>query len=47
MKVLGDGELTRALTVKAHAFSAVARAKIEGAGGSAEILKVEPDKARR
>ena len=47
VKVLGDGELTRALTVKAHAFSAVARAKIEGAGGSAEILQVEPDKARR
>ena len=32
--VLGRGELTRALTVKAHRFSASARAKIEAAGGT-------------
>jgi large subunit ribosomal protein L15 len=38
IKILGDGELTRALTVRAHAFSASARAKIEAAGGSVEQL---------
>jgi large subunit ribosomal protein L15 len=38
VKILGDGELTRALTVSAHAFSAGAREKIEAAGGSATVL---------
>jgi large subunit ribosomal protein L15 len=38
VKVLAEGDLDRALTVKAHAFSASARAKIEGAGGSAEVI---------
>jgi large subunit ribosomal protein L15 len=38
VKVLGDGALDRALHVKAHAFSATARAKIEAAGGSCEVL---------
>lgn len=38
VKVLGHGELDRALTVRAHAVSASARAKIEQAGGSVEIL---------
>jgi large subunit ribosomal protein L15 len=38
VKILGDGELDRALTVKAHAFSRSAREKIEKAGGAvAEI----------
>ena len=37
IKVLGHGELTKALTVKAHAFSKEAKAKIEAAGGTAEI----------
>jgi large subunit ribosomal protein L15 len=36
VKVLGDGEIDRALTVKAHKFSAAARAKIEAAGGTIE-----------
>jgi ribosomal protein L15 len=36
--VLGRGELTQPLTVRAHRFSAAARAKIEAAGGSAESL---------
>jgi len=36
VKVLGDGEIDRALTVKAHKFSASARAKIEAAGGTIE-----------
>ena len=38
VKVLADGELTTALTVKAHKFSAAARAKIEAAGGKCEVL---------
>ena len=38
-KVLGGGELKQALTVKAHKFSESAKAKIEAAGGRAEILK--------
>jgi large subunit ribosomal protein L15 len=36
VKVLGDGEITKALTVRAHRFSAVAKGKIEAAGGSVE-----------
>jgi large subunit ribosomal protein L15 len=36
--ILGRGELDRPLTVKAHRFSASAREKILGAGGSAEVL---------
>ena len=36
--ILGEGELDRALTVKAHRFSASARQKIEAAGGTAELL---------
>jgi large subunit ribosomal protein L15 len=38
IKILGDGELSRALTVRAHKFSESARAKIEAAGGSIEEL---------
>ncbi len=38
VKVLGRGELTRALTVRAHAFSASAEAAITGAGGTVEVL---------
>lgn len=38
IKILGDGELTKALTVKAHKFSKSAAAKIEAAGGKAEVL---------
>jgi large subunit ribosomal protein L15 len=40
VKVLGDGELGRRVTVRAHAFSRSARAKIEDAGGTAEIIEV-------
>ena len=36
--ILGDGELTSAFTVKAHRFSQSAKAKIEAAGGTIEIL---------
>jgi len=38
VKILGDGELTKALTVKAHKFSKSAVAKIEAAGGKAEVI---------
>jgi large subunit ribosomal protein L15 len=39
VKILGDGEITRKITVRAHKVSASARAKIEAAGGSVEILE--------
>ena len=38
IKVLGQGELKRRLTVSAHSFSASARAKIEAAGGACEVI---------
>jgi len=38
VKILGDGALQHALTVKAHAFSEGAKAKIEQSGGRAEVL---------
>ena len=38
VKVLGGGELTSALNVSAHAFSASAKTKLEAAGGSATTL---------
>lgn len=37
-KILGDGELTKSLTVKAHKFSKSAVQKIEAAGGKIEVL---------
>ena len=39
VKILGDGDLKVALTVRAHAFSKSAQEKISGAGGKAEILQ--------
>jgi len=39
VKILGDGEVDRALTVKAHSFSRKAKEKIEGIGGRAEIIE--------
>jgi large subunit ribosomal protein L15 len=38
VKILGTGDITSALTVKAHAFSASAKAKIEAAGGKCEVI---------
>lgn len=38
IKILGNGELTKKLTVKATAFSATAKEKIEKAGGEAEVV---------
>jgi large subunit ribosomal protein L15 len=39
VKVLGDGELTKKLTVVVDAFSASAKTKIEGKGGKCELVK--------
>lgn len=41
VKVLGEGDLSKKLTVSVHAVSATARTKIEGAGGSVEIQPLE------
>ncbi len=41
LKILGTGELTRKISVKAHQFSEAAKAKIEAAGGSVEVIPVK------
>ena len=38
VKILGNGEITKKLTVKANAFSAAAKEKIEAIGGTAEVI---------
>jgi large subunit ribosomal protein L15 len=38
LKILGTGELTKAITVKAHVFSKAALDKIQAAGGTAEVI---------
>ena len=38
LRILGEGEVEKKLTVRAHHFSASAKAKIEAAGGSVEVL---------
>jgi large subunit ribosomal protein L15 len=38
VKILGDGQVGKALTVSAHKFSAGAQAKIEAAGGRCEVI---------
>jgi len=38
VKILGDGTLTKNLTVKAHRFTETAKSKVEAAGGSVEVL---------
>ncbi len=46
VKILGNGEINRAVTVSAHAFSQSARQKIEKAGGRVEVIgKEKTDKA--
>lgn len=44
IKVLGGGELSKAVTVRAHAISAAARQKIEAAGGTVELISERPGK---
>ena len=39
VKILSDGEISKKLAVKAHGFSAAAKAKIEAKGGSCEVVK--------
>ena len=38
LKILGNGDITKKLTVKANAFSESAKQKIEAAGGKAEVI---------
>ncbi|MBL7956804.1 MAG: 50S ribosomal protein L15 [Flavobacteriales bacterium] len=45
LKVLGRGEVTGALQVSAHAFSATAKAAIESKGGKAEVIAIVAPKA--
>ena len=40
IKILADGALSKALTVKAHGFSAKAKEKIEGLGGKTEVIAI-------
>ena len=44
LKILGDGDLTKAITVRAHKVSAQAREKIEKAGGKIELITATPRK---
>ena len=39
VKILGSGDIQKALTIKAHAFSASAKTKIEAAGGQAVLIE--------
>jgi large subunit ribosomal protein L15 len=43
VKILGQGELSKKLTVSAHAFSKSAREKIEAAGGSCTVVEADGD----
>ncbi len=47
LKILGEGEITKKLTVTAHRFSASARSKIEAAGGTVKELDPAPPKPVR
>jgi hypothetical protein len=50
IKILGDGEVSAAITVRAHRVSSAARAKIESAGGTVEELTprpAQPEKKRK
>jgi large subunit ribosomal protein L15 len=47
VKVLGDGEISKKLTVRVHAISASAREKIEAAGGTVELLREKKVKKAR
>ena len=47
VKVLGNGDISKKVTVRAHAFSESARTKIEGAGGTAEIISLAPEPRKK
>jgi large subunit ribosomal protein L15 len=40
--VLGTGDISKKVTVRAHAFSDTAKTKIEGAGGTVEVISLAP-----
>ena len=46
VKVLAEGDVTKKLTVRAHKFSAAAKAKLEAAGGVAEVIETSKPKAQ-
>jgi large subunit ribosomal protein L15 len=46
VKILGDGEVTKKLTVTAHAFSASAKKKIEAKGGTCEVIAKKIEAAK-
>ncbi|HYY44860.1 MAG TPA: 50S ribosomal protein L15 [Actinomycetota bacterium] len=46
IKVLGNGDIARAVRVRAHAFSESAKQKIEAAGGSVEVISPEPSSGK-
>src|SRR5438552_9823312 len=47
VKILGNGEITKKLTVRVHAISTTAREKIEKAGGTVDLLKQPKQKKHR
>jgi large subunit ribosomal protein L15 len=47
VKVLAKGELSKPLTVHAHAFSKAARERIEAAGGTCQVIDGSQDRPRR
>jgi large subunit ribosomal protein L15 len=47
IKILGDGEVSKKLTVTAHAFSASARTKIEAKGGTCTLIDLKAEKTER
>ncbi len=47
IKVLGNGEISRAITIRAHAASEAAKSKIQAAGGSIEIIDDFADRKSR
>jgi large subunit ribosomal protein L15 len=47
VKLLGNGELKKKLTVRVHAISATAREKVEAAGGTVELLREAKTKKRK
>jgi large subunit ribosomal protein L15 len=47
VKILARGEISKKLTVRAHAFSAAAKAKIEAAGGTVEWIDGEPEPPKK
>lgn len=47
IKILGSGDIGRAVTVRAHAISDSARSKLEGAGGTVELIEIPTRKKKK